>query len=242
VAAPQKIKASIKSIIRFKYGVTLFKLKPEKKCKFKPGQFLHFAMDSYDPSFNWPDSRVFSIANSPSSYDTLDILVSPKGNFTERMVSELKENDEVWIKLPFGSFNFNDSLNSDCVLIAGGTGISPFVSFLEYSLDMKQKLNSLFLYYGVKDRDLIIYGDLFDKCLKTTENFNYRIYIENYSSEGKINMFSGILPVAEIVSSTKKLSHPVYYLSGPKEMIGAINRELKANNIPEYNIYYDKWE
>jgi NAD(P)H-flavin reductase len=242
VAAPQKIKARIKSIIKFKYGVTLFKLIPERKCKFKPGQFLHFAMDNYDPSFNWPDSRVFSIANSPLSYESIDILVAPKGYFTKKMILELKENDEVWIKLPFGSFNFNDSANSNCVLIAGGTGISPFVSFLEYSLSEKLNLNSLVLYYGVRDIDLIIYKDLLNKCLQTLKNFEYKIYIENYNTGGDKRMISGMLPVTEIVDDTGNLLNPVYYLSGPKGMIGAFEKEMKKNSIPEQNIFYDKWE
>lgn len=242
MAAPQKIKARIKAIIKYKHGVTLFKLLPEKKCKFKPGQFLHFAMDKFDPSFNWPDSRVFSITNSPSFYETIDILVSPKGKFTNRMISELKENEEVWIKLPFGSFNFKDSINSDCVLIAGGTGISPFVSFLEYSLNAEYSLNSLNLFYGVRDIDLMIYKELFDKCLKALNNFDYKIYIENYNSENDKKINAGILPVKEIVSITKNLLNPVYYLSGPKEMISAFEKELIANKISERNIFYDTWE
>ena len=33
--------------------------------RFTPGQFLHLALDDYEPGGFWPESRVFSIASSP---------------------------------------------------------------------------------------------------------------------------------------------------------------------------------
>lgn len=240
--APQKVKVRIEKIIRYFNDVTLFRLIPNKKCHFRPGQFIHLALDEYDPSFNWPESRVFSIANSPLRSDAIDILVSPKGNFTKRMIAELKENDEVWIKLPFGIFNFNDAVGADCILIAGGTGISPFISFLEHVLKTKFELNSLTLFYGVREIELIIFMNLFKECSSTLSNFEYFIFVENKSSLNESNVFQGILPVTEIVSKTKNYKKPVYYLSGPKAMINAFNEELKKNNMPEQNVLFDKWE
>ena len=131
MATPRKIKATVSKIVRYNYGITFFQFVPEISCKFKPGQFLHLAIEPYDNSFNWPESRVFSITNSPSRNNLIEILVSPKGNFTNRMIRELKVGSEVWLKLPFGIFDFRNALYENIVLIAGGTGISPFISFLE---------------------------------------------------------------------------------------------------------------
>jgi len=242
MAAPLKIKARIEKIIKHKDGITFFKFAPEKKCRFRPGQFLHLALDEYDPSFNWPESRVFSIANSPLLSDTIDILVSPKGSFTKRMIAELRENDEVWIKLPYGIFNFNDTIDSDCILIAGGTGISPFISFLEYAIVTKPNFNSVSLFYGVRNNELVIFEDLFRKCVRTIKEFEYSIFIENNGVGNGSNIFEGILPVSKIVNKTKVYKKPVYYLSGPKAMINAFEIELTKNNISQENIFYDKWE
>jgi NAD(P)H-flavin reductase len=242
MAAPQKIKSNIVKIINYKDNVSLFKLDLEKKCHFRPGQFIHLAIDKFDPSFNWPESRAFSIANSPLRSNIIDILVSPKGSFTKRMITELRENDEVWIKLPFGMFNFNQAVDSDCVLIAGGTGISPFISFLEYAVDTFSTFKSLRLFYGVRDKELIIFEDLFQECSKKIKGFEYSVFIENYDAAADKNIFSGILPVEQIVNKTRNHEKSVYYLSGPKAMITAFEKELKQKNIPERNIYFDKWE
>jgi NAD(P)H-flavin reductase len=242
MAAPQKIRAYIKKIKKYEDDVTLFELCPEKKCKFRPGQFLHLAMDKYDPSDNWPESRVFSIANSPLQKEYIEILVSPKGIFTKKMVTQLKENDDVWLKLPYGSFNFTDVINSDCILIAGGTGISPFISFLNYAVDTELNYNSVKLYYGVRSRGLIIYEELLEKCLKFLKNFDFKIYIENFNYDNSDRISNGILPVSKIIDTAEKLKNPVYYLSGPQKMIMAFESECRSRDINKNKILYDKWE
>ena len=224
MAAPRKIKAVVTLIRYYKYGITFYRLKPEIACKFKPGQFLHLAIDPYDPSFNWPESRVFSIANSPSRPDQIDILVSPKGVFTQRMIKDLKVGSEVWIKLPFGVFDFRDSLNSSVVLIAGGTGISPFISFLESLSVTPVNYNNLYLIYGVRDPELIVFDDFLSECVVKLPRFELNIYIENDTDHPKFKINKGMIPVDQVVNETKQLPEPVFYLSGPAAMIGAFEK------------------
>ena len=72
--------------------------------QFKPGQFLHLAIDPYDGAGFWPESRVFSIASSPRERDRLTITYAVKGAFTTRMERELVPGASVWVKLPYGEF------------------------------------------------------------------------------------------------------------------------------------------
>ena len=43
--------------------VVLFK-SMDKPFKYLPGQFLHLALDEYNPSCQWPDSRCFSMQSN----------------------------------------------------------------------------------------------------------------------------------------------------------------------------------
>ena len=174
---PIKLPAKVEEIILHGEGVKSFIMTSVKRCpNFKPGQFLHLAIDEYDPSFHWPESRVFSIANSPTRKDKLRITFSVKGDFTERMYSEVKMGDVLWLKLPYGSFSFPDS-RTEIVLIAGGTGITPFVSFLEYAID--NKINTkIKLYYGVRSPEYLIFDSLLRECERKLNNFEYHIFIE----------------------------------------------------------------
>ena len=242
MAAPRKVKAQISQIKKFENGVTWYRLIPDNPCRFRSGQFLHLALDSYDPSFNWPDSRAFSIANSPGRKNLIEILVSPKGAFTTKMVDTLKVGDTVWLKLPFGDFNFSNAHNANVILVAGGTGISPFIPFLEESLSYKTDYQSLTLYYGVSQSELIVFTDLLEKAISELQSFKLKLYIENGGEGEVLKNEIGILPTESIIKETKELNNAVYYLSGPKAMINNFMDNSKKHGIEKKQIFFDKWE
>lgn len=243
MAAIRKIPVSVKEIIPYSDNVKLYRLEPKRRgIQFKAGQFLHLAIEPYDPSFNWPESRVFSISNSPTRVETVDILVSKIGGFTTQLFDNVKIDDELWIKLPYGTFNFDESMEHDTVLIAGGTGVSPYISFLQYAID--KNLNpAIHLNYGVRSNDLIIIEDLIKEAETKLNNFNYKLFIENpVGNNNGLNIIKGQLNVSEIVTNSLKLERPVFYLSGPPAMIIAFDDELKKQGVSQQQIKYDKWE
>ena len=243
MAVVRKIPVKVVEITPFSDNVRHYRLEAQKSgIRFKPGQFLHLAIDAYDPSTNWPDSRVFSIANSPTRTQYIDVLVSKIGEFTTKMFNTLKVGDEAWIKLPYGIFNFDESMKHDTVLIAGGTGVSPFISFLQYAID--NKLNpAIYLNYGVRKTDMLIIQDLVKEAEQKLDNFSYNIYVENQiSNDFGLKLKSGQLPVTEIVERSLNLKQAVYYLSGPPAMITAFDKELKAKGVEQQYIKYDNWE
>ena len=156
MANPRKLKAKVVDMFDYCANVRKLKLQVEGTLpRFKPGQFLHLSIYDYDPSFNWPESRCFSLANAPNSENEIELVISKKGEYTSKIFDQIKPGDHVWIKLPYGVFNFDDSIKGSSILIAGGTGVSPFISFLRYilttSLDPKIKL-----YYGIRDKEVFM--------------------------------------------------------------------------------------
>lgn len=242
MAIVRKIPARVIEIVKRTGSVCSYILKPMKKCpNFKPGQFLHLAIDEYDPSFHWPESRVFSIANSPTRREKIRVTFSVKGKFTRRMFNEVKTGDVLWLKLPYGRFLFPDD-GTDIVLIAGGTGITPFVSFLEYALD-KEKNTEIKLYYGVRSPEYLIFDSLLENCEKKLKNFKYRIFIERNTSQIFFsNVTKGWLSIKTIIEETKVNLNNIYYLSGPPQMILSFTEKLIENGILENKIMIDEWE
>ncbi len=114
------------------------------------------ALDPYEPDGFWPESRVFSIASSPSERDRLSITYAVKGAFTTRMERELAPGGSAWVKLPYGEFVVDPA--RDAVLFAGGTGITAFTAFLQ-SLTPDRAARVL-LFYGARTPDLFVYGPL----------------------------------------------------------------------------------
>jgi ferredoxin-NADP reductase len=119
----------------------------EKPYKYLPGQFLHLALDPYDPSSQWPESRCFSMQTNGLD-ELIKITYSVKGVFTKRMASELSPGKEVWLKLPYGELFSKPHPRENTVFIAGGTGVTPYLSLFTDSSFREYKNPKLYL--GVK--------------------------------------------------------------------------------------------
>lgn len=238
---PVKFPSKVISVKKHTKDVCSYIFKPEKKCpNFKPGQFLHLAMDPYDPSYSWPESRVFSIANSHTRKETIKITFSVKGRYTKRMYQEINEGDIIWLKLPYGNFTFNKTNKDPTVLIAGGTGITPYISFLEYSVDNKSDKKIVF-YYGVQSEELLLFADVFSECENVLLNFKKVIFIEELESDEDSQYRKGILDIGKIHKEVDD-NNAHYYLSGPLDMIKQFKRYLMKHSVPGTHIHIDEWE
>ena len=86
MAVVRKIPCVVRAVTDHGERVYTVELEPSSPVpRFKPGQFLHLALDPYEPGGFWPESRVFSIASSPDERDRLAITYAVKGTFTSRM-------------------------------------------------------------------------------------------------------------------------------------------------------------
>jgi ferredoxin-NADP reductase len=197
--------------------------------RFKPGQFLHLALDEYEPGGFWPESRVFSIASPPAERDGLAITYAVKGRFTARMESELQAGVPVWVKLPYGEFVIDPS--SDVVLFAGGTGVTAFTAFLQ-SLNARHSARVL-LFYGARTPELFVYGPLAEACAKDVPGLTCSLVSQ--ASEG-------VLHAGAAWPDVEALRDPVFYLSGPPEMLEALSGQLLERGVDAGRIQTDAWE
>ena len=229
MAVVRRIRCIVKEIIDHGERVYSVELEPSIVVpRFRPGQFLHLALDPYDDGF-WPESRVFSIASPPDERDRLRITYAVKGAFTTRMERELRVGGSVWVKLPYGEFVID--ANRDAVLFAGGTGVTAFAAFLE-SLTPGQE-SRVELFYGARTQDLFVYRPLADACASEVPSLSCRYVCE--ATDGRLSV-DGAWPHVE------RLDDPVFYLSGPPPMLGALTDQLRVRGVPEADIRTDAWE
>jgi len=220
-------------------GVFSVTLRPERPApRFRPGQFLHLALDAWDPGGFWPESRVFSIASGPASRDLVRITYAVHGPFTARMAAELTPGREVWVKMPYGDFVIEGE--GELVLCAGGTGITAFTAFLE-------QLGSgtgtrVTVAYAARRPELLIYRDLVEQCAARTDGITAL-----YFAEGGEIPFDGrtLMGRLSLDAVWPVLSDPLsarYYLSGPPGMLRTIEGELRTRHVPPESIRTDAWE
>lgn len=238
---PVKVPATVVEIVEHAQDLRTFVLALKTVApRFRPGQFLHLAIDAYDPSRHWPDSRVFSIASPPTLRDRLRITVSRKGAFTSRMFLELKPGSEVWVKLPYGSFCPRSEPGSSTILLAGGSGITPFVSFLEDAADRRAAVGEIQVHYAARDRALLIYRRQLERCRDRLPSLHVALYAEVLSlSDPEVT--PGRIQVGEIWNSLDAPSRATFYLSGPKGMVEAHREHLQQLGASPARLVTDEW-
>lgn len=233
---PQKLRCQVMSIIDHSDRVYSLTLAPERPVpRFLPGQFLHLALDEYNPGDFWPDSRVFSIASMPAERNLLRVTYAVKGLFTTRMESELHPGVEVWVKLPYGEFTVATETN--ICLLAGGTGITAFTAFLA-GLGPHQA-HSIYLFYGARRPDLLIYRSLVESAADKCPNLHpYFLAEEGEASD----CMSGRIDLDKIWQILPDPQAVIYYLSGPPAMLKVILHDLSERGICADAIRTDAWE
>jgi ferredoxin-NADP reductase len=240
MAVTAKVLCTVNQIVNHGRRVYTLELLPRKPIpRFLPGQFLHLAIDEYDPAGFWPESRSFSIASSPLDRNCLRITYSVVGRFTERMERELRVGRQVWVKLPYGDFVIGSG--RDAVLFAGGTGITAFTAFLEsLSTDSYQKVT---LFYGAKNSQLLIYRGLTEQIRQKSPLFRVFYFCEDptqirepltVENIGRLSLSAAWPLITDPYKSD-------YYLSGPPGMLKTITRELLDQNLSREVIHIDAW-
>lgn len=244
---PVHFKATITEVIAHNQEIHSYTLVSEKRLpRFLPGQFIHLSLEMYDPSTFWPESRVFSVANAVLDNRTIKLIIGKQGNYTKRIIEELHVGSIVSCKGPYGSFTIQqESLVSKIVLIAGGTGITPFSAYMESLLENNiLEFSKCFLFYGAKTVDLLICKNLADTCASKLSNFKAYYFAENNIpfNSFPLAVKCGRLDIKSIVETVKPSNHSIFYLSGPKLMIDYFSKELvEVFQYPPENILIDAW-
>jgi ferredoxin-NADP reductase len=246
---PIKLRAVVDRIVSFGDGVYEVCFTSDREfARFKPGQFLHLTVDEYEPAGGfWPESRVFSIASSPGS-DTLTIVYSVKGRYTKRMENYLAPGRQVWLKYPYGEFIIESNVRSgqDIVMVAGGTGISPYVAYLcKIADDGLLNGGTLRFYYGVRKPSLILFAYLLERCAEI-KGLHICIFLEDGNPvrvpAKNVQLRKGKMDIEFIYADAAPHNDPVYFLSGPPTMIQSFRKKLEGLGVVERNIRVDEWE
>lgn len=166
-------------INKFKYKISNLKLlnkdiveiemKPEKnKMNFFPGQFAFFSFKSKGIS---PESHPFSMASAPFE-NNLRIIAKNFGDYTNEL-KNLKVGEGVSIDGPYGNFTYKKTNNENQVWVAGGIGLTPFLS-------MSQNLESdynVHFFYSVKELAEAVHTKELEDIFFKNPNFKFNLWI-----------------------------------------------------------------
>lgn len=218
--------ASVREMLPGVFSVEFKSL--DRPYRYDPGQFLHLALDPYDPSAPWPESRCFSMQTADKE-PNIRITYAVKGGYTGRMQAELKPGAAVTLKLPYGEIFTRPHSPQDAVFIAGGTGVTPFLSLFN-SPRFATYFNPR-LWLGIRDAGFHFYQKELELAKSINPSFRAEIVCQDKD---------GMLDVSKIRNANR--DGKAWFLSGPPVMIKNFRAWLLQNGVAADAVITDDWE
>lgn len=200
---------------------------------FEPGQFMILRL-ILNGAVSEP--HPFTIASSPTQ-DTLAVSIKSAGDFTAK-ISQVKPGDYAYIDAPYGRFSFlNFPKAEKSVFIAGGIGITPFISMLRYMRDKGINNDVLLLWGNRNPQDIAFRGEM-DQLGKQLSRLQVvHVLSESAGWDGE----TGFITAGLIQKYGGDLKEKEFFLCGPPIMMKLVLRELKTLNVPQTRIHFERF-
>lgn len=204
---------------------------------FKPGQYVFVTL----PKLNYPDERgsrrQFSINNPPGQQGIITITTRISDSGFKKTLNELPVGTEVELGPIAGIFTLPESTDKPIVMIAGGIGITPFLSILRHLRDERLPYN-ITLIYSNRNQPSTAYLEELE--LLSTYLSSYKLIAtmtEDPDWEGETRRVDAKF----IKDYIPNINEPIFMVVGPPGMVDAIREVLKEVGVPEDNIKFENF-
>jgi len=180
--------------------------------------------------------RPYSISSAPNQTGYYDITVRRMANglVSNFLLDDVKAGDIIQSSGPDGQFVYNPIIyGKTLVFIAGGSGITPFMSMIREIADCGLD-REIYLFYGNKSSDDIIFHSELTDLSSQFENIRYIPVIEDPASgyEGS----SGFITREILVKEIGDIQNKTFMLCGPQALYDFCVPELEKLGVPSKKI------
>lgn len=216
-----------------------FKIHDHENFHFTPGQFITFHFEREGQNY----SRSYSIASIPTETSAIEIAVSPfaGGAGTEKLFN-LKIGDLINTSGPFGRLVLRDEQPNRYILVATGTGVTPYRAMLPELIGRiaSQGLEAHII-LGVKTRDELLYGADFLAYASKAQ----KLHFDAFYSREKSQDLKDYEHIGYVQSAFENLNlnpqEDVIYLCGNPNMIDESFALLREKGFETAQIRREKY-
>ena len=203
---------------------------------FEAGQYVSIKMFVDDAYV----TRAYSISSSPKDvqkgFYRITIKRVSNGLISNIMLDDIKVGAGFTISKPVGEFVYNDIRDENNIIaIAGGSGITPFMSLAKSIIDGVFDCN-LTVIYSVKTYNDIIFKKEIDYINKKSRKVKFVITLTREEKDGYL---TGRINKNMIEPYMKEFN--TVFMCGPKELYKTMNDILKEFNIPKKSVHFENY-
>ena len=210
-------------------------------------QLAYFGAGKYLTVFEtingMPVTRAYSISSSPK--DSLEgkyvltIKLVDGGLMSRYIFDTWTEGTEVEVSAPSGNFEYQPLRDAKKVIcIAGGSGITPFVSMANAIADGDEDFEMVLL-YGSRNYDNILFREELEAVSAKCD----KVKVINVLSDDKKCKVKGIekgFITADLIKKYAPENEPYsIFLCGPQQMYEFVDKEIETLNLPKKYVRHE---
>ena len=216
-------------------GTIAFHFEKPSRFAFKAGQSADVTLIDPPDTDAEGNTRTFSIA-SPPFENELVFTTRMRDTAFKRSLKNVPLATEVKIGSAVGSFTLNRNPAKSAVFLAGGIGITPFLSIVQQA-NHDRLPHKLYLFYSNRRPEDAAFLDTLQNLETTNPNFRLICTMTEMSKSKKDWKGETALIDKEMLSKhLAVLQGPIYYIAGPPPMVAAMRQTLVIAGIEEDDI------
>ncbi|HON78955.1 MAG TPA: FAD-binding oxidoreductase [Spirochaetota bacterium] len=199
---------------------------------FEAGQYINLFVETAGVR----TSRPYSISSAPGMTAYYDITVRrQQGGFvSEYLLETVKPGDRFESSGPAGQFRYNPLIHGrELVFIAGGSGITPFMSMIRETTDRGLDRSIHLLYGNRLEGDIIFHRELKERA-ERHKNFIYTPVISEPSK--KCSELTGLISGDLMKKVLRSVEGKNFFLCGPGALYDYCMPELEKLGVPLHRV------
>ena len=217
-------------------GTMAFHLRKPSGFDFKPGQAIDVILTLKASATEDQSTRhTFSIVSAPFQND-LVIATRMRDSAYKRALRSMSVGSPLAIDGPSGSLGLHKDPARAGILIAGGIGITPFMSMLRQAAKDQRQQRLILLYSNRRPEDAAFLAELQQLEGK---NPNFRLVAtmtQMHASHLPWAGQTGLITAELVGSAVGDLSAPIFYVAGPPGMVETMRQTLNRAGIDDDDI------
>lgn len=236
VSPKHRFMLTLERIERAGAGAYDFIFNTDRRLAFAPGQYLEWTLPVRHPD-DRGNRRYFTVASAPTEDQVrLGVRFYKQASTFKRSLAAMKPGDRISASHLAGDFTLPSNPRTKLVFIAGGIGVTPFRSMLQYLIDEGERRDVVMFYANARVRD-IAYMDVLEQArdelgIPTV----YTVSDEETSEPGIVN---GFITEELIARSVPDYRERVFLLSGSHTMVAHFTQMLRDMGVPRHHIQTD---
>jgi ferredoxin-NADP reductase len=211
-------------------GTMAFRFTKPPGFSFKPGQAVTLFLTDPPPEPN-SRQRIFSLVSAPFEPELAVATRMREGSAFKRALKSLPAGAKLALKGPRGVMTLHEERSRAAVFIAGGIGITPFMSMLRQAAHDRLDRPLLLLCSNRRREDTPFLAELQDL---ERQSGSFRLLarmtdLDGFVDEATIKGFAGEAPA------------PVYYLAGPPAMVEAMKKLVRAAGVGDEDVRSERF-